>query len=75
MEAEYQSASLCGKEVVWLRKLWPHIGFPLDGPTQVYGDNQACLALLASQYTTPMSKHTHTHHTLLGIGKSRGQGV
>ena len=62
MEAEYQSASLCGREVVWLRKLWPQIGFPLDGPTQIYGDNKACLALCASQQTTPMSKHIHVIH-------------
>jgi transposase InsO family protein len=62
MEAEYQSASLCGREVMWLRKLWPQLGFQLTGPTLVYGDNKACLALCASQQTTPMSKHIHIIH-------------
>ena len=62
MEAEYQSVSLCGREVVWLKKLWPQLGFPVDGLTQVYADNKACLALCASQQTTPMSKHIHIIH-------------
>jgi hypothetical protein len=62
MEAEYQSASLCGREVAWLRKLWPQIGFPIDGPTKIFGDNKACLALCASQQTTPMSKHIQIIH-------------
>lgn len=62
MEAEYQSASLCGREVIWLRKLWPQLGFPLDGPTLIHGDNKACLALCSSQQTTPQSKHIHVIH-------------
>ena len=41
---------------------WPQIGCAVDGPTQVYGENKACLALCASQQTTPMSKHVHISH-------------
>ena len=33
-----------------------------SGPTLVYGDNKACLALCSSQQTTPMSKHIHIIH-------------
>ena len=62
MDAEYQPASLCGREVVWLRELWPQLGFPVDVPTQVFGDNKACLALCVSQSITPMSKHIHIIH-------------
>ena len=59
MEAEYQSASVCWREVVWLRKLWPQLGFPVEGLTQVYGDNKACLALCSPLQTTPTCKHIH----------------
>ena len=44
---------------MWLIKLWPQLGFKLTVPTLVYGDDKACLALCASQQTTPMSKHIH----------------
>ena len=54
MEAEYQSASFCRREVVWLRKLWPQLSFPVAVPP-VYGDDKACLALCASQQIAPMS--------------------
>ena len=57
MEAEYQSASLWGREV-----MWPQLGFTVDVPTQIYGDNKAWLAPCASQQTTTMSQHIHIIH-------------
>ena len=33
MQAKHQLAWLCGLEVIWLLKLWPQLGFRVDGPT------------------------------------------
>ena len=47
---------------MWLRKLWPQLGFALTSPTLVCGDKKACFTLCSSQQTTPMSKHIHIIH-------------
>ena len=62
MEAEYQSASLCAREVLWLRHLWPSLGHDVKGPTIIHGDNAACLALCASHQVTSQAKHISVLH-------------
>ena len=62
MEAEYQSAALCAREVMWIRNLWPTLGHKIQGPTTILGDNQACLALCASHQVTAMAKHIDIIH-------------
>ena len=44
-EAEYVAASQCGQEVVYLREILRDFGFIPIGPTQVYEDNLACVAM------------------------------
>ena len=44
-EAEYQASGAAAKEALWLRKLLPDLGLPVDVIT-IAGDNQACLDLL-----------------------------
>ncbi len=41
-EAEYNSASLAGCEVLYLRDLLHSLGFSRNKPTPVYEDNSAC---------------------------------
>ena len=62
MEAEYQSAALCAREVLWLRHLWPTLGYHINGPITILGDNAACLALCASHQVTAMAKHISIIH-------------
>ena len=51
---EERSAGYANFGLNWVSKL--------EGPTLVYGDNNARLALCSSQQTTPMSKHIHIIH-------------
>ena len=44
-EAEYQASGAAAREALWLRKLLPDLGMPIDQIT-IYNDNQACLELL-----------------------------
>lgn len=46
MEAEYQASGAAAKEALWLRKLLPDLGFPIDGPITIFNDNQASLTML-----------------------------
>ena len=43
-EAEFISASAMVQEVIYLRKLLANLGFPQDGPTPVFADNETCIA-------------------------------
>ena len=38
------SASAMVQEVIYLRKLLANLGFPQDGPTPVFADNETCIA-------------------------------
>ena len=44
-EAEYVASSQCGQEVVYLREILGDFGFSPTGPTRVYEDNLACVAM------------------------------
>jgi hypothetical protein len=43
-EAEFVSASAMVQEVIFLRKFLENLGFPQDGLTQVFADNQTSIA-------------------------------
>lgn len=56
-EAEYMCLADAACEAAWLRNLYNELGFPIEGPTTVYGDNQSALAIANNpQY------HKHTKH-------------
>jgi len=60
-ESEWYSASICGCEVVVMRRLLEEIGFKQDLPTNVFEDNAACI--FSSEKDKPMnprSKHIDT---------------
>ena len=61
-ESEWYSASICGCEIVVVRRLLEEIGRPQAQPTQLFEDNAACI-YSAMNYKTPLnqrSKHIDT---------------
>jgi len=56
-ESEYMAAASAVKEAVWLRTLLEDLDIPVDGPVQMYTDNQACLSFLKDHMTSPRAKH------------------
>ena len=56
-EAEYVPASQCGQEVVYLREILNDFGFPPTGPTRVYEDNLACVAMSENPVSRKYSRH------------------
>jgi hypothetical protein len=56
-EAEYVAASQCGQEVVYLRAILHDFGFPPTGPTRVYEDNLACVAMSENPVRRKYSRH------------------
>ena len=60
-EAEYVAASQCGQEVVYLREILRDFGFPPTGPTLVYEDNLACVAMSENPVRRKYSRHIDIH--------------
>ena len=42
-EAEYMAACEAGKEIVWMHKMLPELGFPMTTPSLLYMDNQSTI--------------------------------
>jgi hypothetical protein len=61
-EAEYVAAGVVAREVLWLRHLLPELHFDLTGPSEIQGDNQACLALIKDPICNSKSKHIDILH-------------
>ena len=61
-ESEWYSASICGCEVVVVRRLLEEIGRPQDAPTEIFEDNAACIhsAMNFRTALNPRSKHIDT---------------
>jgi hypothetical protein len=56
-EAEYVAASQCRQEVVYLRWILRDFGFIPVGPTLVYEDNLACVAMSENPVRRKYSRH------------------
>ena len=56
-EAEYVAASQCGQEVVYLREILSDFGFAPSGPTRIYEDNLACVAMSENPVRRKYSRH------------------
>jgi hypothetical protein len=56
-EAEYVATSQCGQEVVYLREILRDFGFPPTGPTRIYEDNLACVAMSENLVRRKYSRH------------------
>ena len=51
------AASQCGQEVVYLREILRDFGFTPTGPTCVYKDNLACVAMSENPVRRKYSRH------------------
>ena len=56
-EAEYISANMCARTLVWLRQLLSCLGFPPTGPTTIYEDNQSCIAIAKNPQINEKTAH------------------
>ena len=58
----WHAAAACARHVTWLQNLFLCPGFPQDGPTQIYCDNQAAISLTKDFQFHSKSKHIDIHH-------------
>jgi hypothetical protein len=56
-EAEYMCLADAAREAAWLRNLYKELGFEIDGPTTVFGDNQSALAIANNPQYHKRTKH------------------
>jgi hypothetical protein len=56
-EAEYLTAHVATKELLWERRLLNELGFPQRHPTLLYSDNQQAIRLVRNP-----EQHQHTKH-------------
>lgn len=56
-EVEYVAASQCGQEVVYLREILRNFVITPTGPTRIYDDNLACVAMSEKPVRRKYSRH------------------
>jgi len=56
-EAEYVCLADAAREATWLRNLYNELGFPIEEPTTVFGDNQSALAIANNPQYHKCTKH------------------
>ena len=61
-ESEYRSSGLAATIVVGLDEFLAEIGFPPDGPTIIYNDNNACIKMTKSLMCGSKSRHIQIEH-------------
>jgi hypothetical protein len=71
-EAEYIAASECAREVSYLRELTSFVNNPQPGPTQIFGDNEGALSLIASPAAHKRTKHIEVRYHWIRVAQERG---
>jgi len=73
-EAEYRAATLCTKEIVWIRRLLSELGLKQIRPTAMFEDNRACIKMIENPMVSERNKHieldvhfVRDHHVLGSI--------
>jgi hypothetical protein len=61
-EAEYIALSDAVREAQFLRQLLLELGYPQAGPTPIYQDNQACIAMAKNDSFSKRTKHIDVRH-------------
>ncbi|GMK54928.1 hypothetical protein CspeluHIS016_0115140 [Cutaneotrichosporon spelunceum] len=64
-EAEFIAASEGAREAIWLRRVLDHLGFPQQGPTPLYIDNEAAIKLGNRPTAFPLNKHIDIRQHML----------
>ena len=72
IEAEFIAAVQAGKICKYLRSVLDEFGFPQDGPTTIYEDNQAAVAMVNENKPTPRSRHIDIQHFAIQEWRQRG---
>jgi hypothetical protein len=72
-EAEYQACATATKDVLFLRKLLPDMGLPVDTAVVIYNDNQGALSQIANPQSTDRSKHIGLVHHISRERQARGE--
>ena len=61
-ESEFIAAVSAAKVAKYLRSVLTELGYPPDGPTPLYEDNQAAIAMINERKPTPRSRHIDIQH-------------
>ena len=72
-EAEYIAGASAAKEGIWLRRVCQELGVTDVGPVQLFGDNQAALAMASHNADSPRTKHMAVRYHSLREAVARGQ--
>ena len=56
-EAKYMALAQATREAVWLRRLLSDLGVPQSGPTTIFEDNQAAIAIAKNPVHHDRTKH------------------
>ena len=59
-EAEFVAASICGQELIYVRSLLAGLGFQQIGPTVIWEDNAACIAMSENPTHADRARHIDT---------------
>jgi hypothetical protein len=71
-EAEFIAAVSAAKTAKYLRSVLSDLGFPQAGPTVLYEDNQAAIAMINENKPTPRSRHIDVQHFAIQEWRSQG---
>ena len=71
-EAEFIAAVHAAKLAKYLRSVLLEFGFPQDGPTPLYEDNMAAIAMINERKPTPRSRHIDIQHFAIQEWQQRG---
>ena len=71
-EAEFFAAVSASKDVLYLRSVLRELGHPIDLPTPIYEDNEACIKIINSRHPTERTRHIDTPAFRVQSWKQRG---
>ena len=71
-EAEFIAAVHAAKIAKHLRFVMTELGYPPSGPTSIYEDNQAAIAMINEDRPTTRSRHIDIQHFAIQEWRSRG---
>ena len=71
-EAEFIAAVHAAKIAKYLRAVLAELGYPQSGPTPLYEDNQAAIAMINEDRPTERSRHIDIQHFAIQEWRARG---
>ena len=74
-ESEFLAAVHAAKVAKYLRSVLHELGFPQDGPTSLYEDNQAAIAMINGDKPSPRSRHVDIQYFAIQEWQSKGDIV